>query len=290
MKTLSLYIADIAPRFFTRKISTSINRYFAYLSSFMPHEKLSNAIATTLKIHIADANEIANKSFLELLNFISDYQYMALKNETAINQATTNVQLKGEQPVVKILAANRPIIAVSIHMSNFFAGNIMLKSIISAPLVINILKYQPYSKKEAAAYTYFENDLIKTKIHRLSENPALKLIKALKNNELVLTYLDVSPELVETMKVTMFNKDVSFPKGPAELAAITGAVIVPFIVSRMGETSTVAFEEPIEVPLVRNKDTLVETVKVITQKLANHYESWIRRTPEQWHMWPLMEE
>jgi KDO2-lipid IV(A) lauroyltransferase len=91
------------------------------------------------------------------------------------------------------------------------------------------------------------------------------------------------------VEVEFFGERTTLPAGPATLALRTGAPLVPTAVyyddARGGHVGIV--RPPIE---VHRTGRLRDDIVVVTQQLAVELEQFIRRAPEQWHVfqpnWP----
>jgi phosphatidylinositol dimannoside acyltransferase len=79
--------------------------------------------------------------------------------------------------------------------------------------------------------------------------------------------------------VPFFGVPVRMPPGPVELAARTGAVMLPIFSRRHGKTFEVCIEEPVDLVNTGHKrnDSIVNTKRVLER-----IESWIKPDPGQW--------
>jgi len=90
------------------------------------------------------------------------------------------------------------------------------------------------------------------------------------------------------IEVEFFGERTTFPAGPATLALRTGATLVTAVVySGPGINHHAIVSAPID--LARTGSFRADASR-ITQEIARHFEGYIRRAPEQWHMfqpnWP----
>ncbi len=88
--------------------------------------------------------------------------------------------------------------------------------------------------------------------------------------------------------VRFFGRDVRVPRGPAEMAARTGAPIVPaFCLQEAGGHFRLVVEEPIEVD---ESLPAREKAEAITREMIKVFEEYISRYPTQWFafykVWP----
>ncbi len=82
--------------------------------------------------------------------------------------------------------------------------------------------------------------------------------------------------------VEFFGERTTMPAGPATLALRTGATLVTGVVySGPGSDHRAFVDPPID---TTRHGSLRSDVSRITQEIARRFEGWIRRAPEQWHV------
>jgi lauroyl/myristoyl acyltransferase len=90
------------------------------------------------------------------------------------------------------------------------------------------------------------------------------------------------------IEVEFFGERTIFPAGPATLALRTGATLVTTVVYLApGRTHHAVISAPLD---TTRRGSLRDDVTRLTQEIARHFEGYVRRAPEQWHMfqplWP----
>ena len=121
------------------------------------------------------------------------------------------------------------------------------------------------------------------------EKAGPSLVKSLRRNGLLALLID-RPVRTEGVKVRFFGEEVEVPAGPARLALLTGAQVVPAAFVRLHpwrqEVRTLA---DFSIQYEATADT-AEDVRNLTQAIMDVHEGYIRRYPEQWYqfreMWP----
>ena len=87
--------------------------------------------------------------------------------------------------------------------------------------------------------------------------------------------------------VSFFGEETTLPAGPASLALRTGAPVLPVATYFTDDGHHVVVRPPVPIPAEGERG---ERIRLITQRLAEEFESFIRAAPEQWHMlqpnWP----
>jgi KDO2-lipid IV(A) lauroyltransferase len=121
----------------------------------------------------------------------------------------------------------------------------------------------------------------------LGEGAGAAMLRALKNRGLVglVSDRDVVGNGVE---VEFFGERTTLPGGAATLALRTGAVLLPVVVySGPGNWHTGVVHPPLD---TTRRGSLRADTQRLTQELATCFEGFIRRHPEQWHLyqpnWP----
>jgi phosphatidylinositol dimannoside acyltransferase len=119
------------------------------------------------------------------------------------------------------------------------------------------------------------------------ENAAPGLIRALRNNNVLALLVD-RPSGANGVRVNFCGATASVPGGPAQLALRTGATILTGALVRNPDgTSFGAIDPPLEFERTGDK---TEMVRMVTQKIMERMEVWVRRYPDQWYMFRPMWE
>jgi lauroyl/myristoyl acyltransferase len=121
------------------------------------------------------------------------------------------------------------------------------------------------------------------------EKAGPSLVRALKQNGLLALLID-RPVPGDGVKVQFFGEEVEVPAGPARLALLTGAMVVPAAFARVA---------PNELKVTTLADFGIDShangdqphdVNTLTQAIMEAHERFIRQYPDQWYMfremWP----
>lgn len=111
------------------------------------------------------------------------------------------------------------------------------------------------------------------------EGAMLKIIRSLRNNELVGVLLDQNTVVSSGVFVDFFGKRACTNQGLAQIARMTEAPVVPLFLVREEDGYRVEFGP--EVPLVKTGDR-TRDIDENTKNYTGVIESMIRRYPEQW--------
>jgi phosphatidylinositol dimannoside acyltransferase len=113
------------------------------------------------------------------------------------------------------------------------------------------------------------------------------VLKALRSGRLVGLLCD-RDLLGNGVEVEFFGERTTMPAGPATLALRSGAALLPTVVySGPGLYHTAVIGPPLD---TTRRATLRKDVARLTQDIAAHFEKFVMRAPEQWHLfqpnWP----
>lgn len=114
------------------------------------------------------------------------------------------------------------------------------------------------------------------------------LFRALSRNEAVVLLSDMANKGVQVISVPFFGKPSPFPDGPARLSVRTGApVMVVSCVRREDASYVLSAQPPLRADPALDPE---ENVRMLTEKIAQGFESVITKYPEHWYpyhpYWP----
>jgi lauroyl/myristoyl acyltransferase len=213
------------------------------------------------------------------------------RNYRAMGRRTTwrSAQLLLPPSAYQALAdTRRPLVLLTIHQGDYLAGLLSVLAHIPIERNIHIIKYAEWSKKEERAYQHFRRFGHELVVHRLSERPAKRIVRALKRQAVLLTFVDVPRSFGATTPVQMFGLPFQLTSGPLLLARLAGARILPLF-SAYSDSNQPLVESG---ELLRTADFANPTKRApltqLAQQLADQLEANLRRHGTQWEMWPVL--
>ena len=184
----------------------------------------------------------------------------------------------------------RPLVVLTIHQGDYLAGLLSTLQLVPTQRNVHVIKLAESSKKEDAAYAHFRRFGHELVVHRLSERPAKTIVRALKRQAILLTFVDVPRAFGTTVGVTMFGLPFQLTVGPIAMARLAGADLLPLF----------SCYDANQQPLVRACNlipayatfgqTKAPPVEQLAQQLANVIEDNLRSCSEQWEMWPVLQD
>jgi len=215
----------------------------------------------------------ARHAFGNYAKLVADFLLMVSLSPEAIRRL---VRTEGVEHLDRALAQGRGAIAVTAHVSNW---DILAAAAAVRGYVVNAVTEElPGSHFNSLVIQSRER--IGMRVIPLASSGAVRAImKALARNEVVALASDLYRG-DHGVRVTFFDRPLSFPAGPAAIALRTGAPLVPVWVHREPDNRYVAeVEAPLEVS--RGGDH-ARDLQLTTQRIAQFFERIIRRTPDQW--------
>jgi lauroyl/myristoyl acyltransferase len=194
---------------------------------------------------------------------------------------------QGMDHLVEGMAAGRGVIMALPHVGSWEWGGAWL-ALQGYPMMSVA---EPVEPPELYDWFVKQREQMGLDILELGSGSGSALLKALREGRLVglLCDRDIGGKGVE---VEFFGERTTFPSGPATLALRTGAALLPTVVySGPGRDHSAVIRPPLS---TERTTTLRKDVARVTQQIACEFEAFVRRAPEQWHLfqpnWPSDEE
>ncbi len=190
------------------------------------------------------------------------------------NKLPSMIDIDGIERLDKVLAAGRGAIVISAHFGNWelipiiFASKGYSSNIIARPIY-----YEKYNE-----WVSFMRTSMGVNIIYRTDSPK-KILKLLRNNEMIGVTPDQDIDSVEGIFVNFFGRKAYTPSAPVKLAIAANAPIVPMFIVRKGLKHTIYVEEPILIEQGGDKDA---TIKKYTRKWSDIIEAHIRAHPDHW--------
>ncbi len=239
------------------------------------------AVQLTLAEPARNARRIANACFAAKGAQRSNYRAMARSDCWRVAQTDFGAS------VHRALAdAQAPLVILTIHQADYLAGLLAVLRLIPLEREIHIIKLAEWTQIEESAYQHFRQYGHTLVIHRLSEKPAKKIVRALKKQAILVTFVDVPREFGATASVNMFDLPFQLTCGPLAMARLASARVLPVF----SNYSAKGLPEVSAGPLIESQGRSGTKVSVqsMSQQLASQIESNLRRYANQWEMWPVI--
>jgi len=185
---------------------------------------------------------------------------------------------------------NQPLVVLTLHQGDYLAGLLAVLKLIPLEREIHIIKLAQRSKIEEDAYRHFRQYGHTLVIHRLSDRPAKRIVRALKQRAILVTFVDVPREFGATVDVNMFDLPFQLTSGPLAMARLAKAQVLPLFSHYADNGERGVTSGPLIQPIQRDLTgkNNKRSVGCMAQNLASQIEANLRRHSEQWEMWPVI--
>jgi len=235
---------------------------------------------------------VARHVFINLGKNFIEWQALARLSPAQLQR---RVDFVGLTHLQQALAKGRGVIALSAHFGNWEVLAPALTSLgFKGGVLARRLRYPEY---EAFLVEMRRRHGVET----YARSSIKDVVRVLKANHIIGMMPDQDIDSLDGVFVEFFNRPAYTPVGPAALAVMTGASIVPCFCLRQGRRFRIVIEEPIAVPRTGDrgghyaKGVVAEEVPggeagrdraqnlaAITQAWSRVVESHIRSHPHQW--------
>ena len=210
----------------------------------------------------------------ETKNFIELLYFPKMSNEFFDSIASiTNEQ---KEIFDKLLKRKKGLFALSAHFGNWE----MVAAGFAKVYPVNVVAKKIYIDELNDMLVKYRNSRKVKVILRSETSSARKMLKALKNNEIIAMLIDQDTK-VQSVFVDFFGMPASTPLGLASLALKMGTPVILCLDKRLpdGKHTFIISDEIIPPASCGNFD---EDVKNFTAKMTKYLEKYIKENPEQW--------
>jgi|GEM_PF-2675271 len=190
-----------------------------------------------------------------------------------------------------LTSCTRGVLVATIHLGNYLEGLRQLRFALPSRRPVFVVRRTQWSDVEARAFARVASGDLALTVLRTGRRAAAIAIRELKRGSVVVVLYDLPLRFGGTVEVEFFARRARFVRGPAEIAVLGEADILPIFthydhtigVSRVEAMPVLAAES---VPHERRHHRIL----AITQRLVTLAEQHIRRHPSQWAHWLLIHE
>ena len=217
--------------------------------------------------------EIAGSVFSSLGKSGAEYLSLPKLSKKSIMQLVDD---EGTATLKKALSQGNGVIALSSHLGNW---EMCAAYVVIAGLDVTVIAKRIY-------YHYYDKFLVSLRgskgvktLYRDDKSVIKKSLQILKSNKVLAIVPDQDVDSVNSVFVDFFGRKAYTPTGPANLALLTGAPIVPaFTVRRNGKLCFLADKPIYAKPSGDKKKDIIK----YTQEWSSVVEKYIRMYPSQW--------
>ncbi|MDD2523986.1 MAG: lysophospholipid acyltransferase family protein [Endomicrobiia bacterium] len=273
---------------------------FSKLVLVLPYKfsvgKLADALGAVAYYIVKDAREKARKHLTlcfpdktskeieQIIKTIFKYQaknFFELLNFPRINKdffdSIASMSQRDIEIYKKALSKNKGLLIASAHCGNW---EILASGVAAKNFSVNVIAKRIYIEELNQMLVSYRESKNVNVILRSERDTARKMLKALKNNEIIAMLIDQDTS-VQSVFVDFFGMPASTPSGLATIALKMGTPVIMTVSKRLPNgTHTFVVSDEIE----PDKTTGVFEQDVInfTGKVTKYIEKYIKENPEQW--------
>lgn len=235
--------------------------------SFLLHEPEPEAQALLRNFRFYSEYNFARR-YLHLHRLPGSQRYL---NSFIWPEKQAYIEYIAAQPGSRVLA--------TIHMGDFLGAFRCIAALADPQRAAISLRRELESDSEK---NYMIGNRLNHRVLRHGHYNPVSIVSALRKGSHTLAILfDLREEFGETVTATFFGQQARFVKGPAQLAIMGKAPILPFITFERNGKSYIEMEGVIDTHMMPAESLQCATAR-ITQQLVRLAEKWISRTPAQW--------
>lgn len=250
-----------------------ISSYVKYYSNNDRKTVIANLKVVFPNKNLKELVRISKAVFRSFGCYLADFFRFEKLNQRFIE---SNVKIEGLEYLEESLKNGKGGILLTAHLGNWEMGGVCLAQLGFEVCAVAL------SHKNKRVDKFFVNQRTMKGLEVVALEDCLqKAVSWIKSNKFFAILGDRNFS-ADTLKINFFSKAADFPKGPAVLSLRTKAPIIPgFFVREKYNKYRFVFEKPI---IPRKKDTIQESIRVITQSYSDVIQKYVSRYPEQWFL------
>jgi len=184
---------------------------------------------------------------------------------------------------------NRGVVVATIHMGDYLEGLRQLRLACAAERQVFVIRRREWSEAEQRVFERICGADSAITVLRRGIRSAATAIRELRRGAIVVVLYDLPARYGRTVAVNFFGRTANFVRGPAELAVVGGADVLPLFSHYDVDGTLIAQAMPV-IPASGDNDDRAARVAIVMQRLCALAEAQIRRHPSQWAHWSLVNE
>ncbi len=264
----------------------------ALAQQLVPFERGTlQVIGSFLNIGEADARRIYLRSLNAFTEFCLDHDHTCRAGVAYMEQRIRGIAVQNLDRVSPHLHGRHPLLIVTMHMGAFPLGFLRLVSMIEAGREVFVFKMSGHNTNETSLFAAFESKAMALQALRPGEGGGRRAFMELRRGNVVVMAVDLEVNVTSRTPVSFLGRPVMMQAGPATLAALTGATVLPVInFHGAGGQPVLRIEEPITAQPLHPGESQAQVIGRVTQGIARMLESWIHIDPAQVHAWSSLAE
>jgi len=257
------------------------------LRRLQPYEITTvETIKNVLRVNKSEAMTIYRRGAQSIAGLRFDFFFMSRFNQRTLQKDLDLVQVFGAERLPDLLASDSPVLIITMHMGNFPLGFLKLVSSVEGKRKFFVFKANQKNNNEDSLFTLFRQQSLEIEALYAGEDGGKKAYQELRKGNVVIMMVDFEVYVTSMANVTFFDQICQMQAGPATLAVLSKAVIVPIVnFKNTSGQATIKVESPLYTKKISLDETNQQVIVRLTQEIASLQESWIRIAPSQVQSW-----
>ena len=187
-------------------------------------------------------------------------------------------------------ACPRGVLVATIHLGDYLEGLRQLRLVLSASKRILVVRRSAWSEIEQRAFARIASTEMALTVVRTGDGAAMQAVRALRRGEIVVVLYDLPRQFGRTVEVDFFGRRAHFVRGPAELAALGHADVLPLFTHYDADGVSVTAAQPVIAAIASQSSERAAWTAALAQRLCALAEQQIRAHPSQWSHWTFVRE
>ncbi|WP_426207495.1 lysophospholipid acyltransferase family protein [Massilia sp. TWP1-3-3] len=249
------------------------------------------AIGRSLRVDRHAATRIFKRSLSCFARFNIEYLLTCLAGVDQMLARTEAIEIQGVEKLTPFLESNRPVLLVTMHMGNFQLGFLKLLSSIQTRRKLSVFKMSKADRNEAILLAAYKRQGHDVTILRATEDGGRQAFMELRRGNVVAMTVDLEVHVTTRQTVEFFGHACQMQSGPAQLAVMTRAVVIPVqnYINAQGR-EVLRVDDPLYPDAGPAGESNRQAVGRLTQGIAANLEAWIRIDPNQVMFWSGLAE
>ncbi len=187
-------------------------------------------------------------------------------------------------------ACPRGVLVATIHLGDYLEGLRQLRLALSAPKQVLVVRRRAWSEIEARAFARIASSDLALTVVRAGDGAAMSVVRALRRGHIVVALYDLPRQFGRTVDVGFFGRRAQFVRGPAEIAVLGQADVLPLFTHFDADGVSVTEAQPVIAAAPCRASERAAMTHAIAQRLSALAQQQIQAHPSQWSHWTFVRE
>ncbi|MDP4026555.1 hypothetical protein Q8W71_28475 [Methylobacterium sp. NEAU 140] len=247
---------------------------------------LADLFERVLRLPAREATRRARAAALH--DIAAETEWLALHRRSlpGIRRDMARTRVDEPESLERAAASGRPVILAPLHMGAYVVGlaHTMLRFFPGRPLLI--LRQRDDLAMETAVMERIRAFGVEMRFLKVTERgDFLPAVRFARQGAVVVVFCDLPPSYGAPEPMPMFGLPLSFAFGLATLARLTGATVVPWASTMQPGGDRIRLGQPFEV-----SESGPGARAAAAALVRDHIRTALLDRPEQWHLWPTLDE